>query len=497
MSIPQDHSLFESISVDRELNTPVFQQVSSGLLKLIRTGELSVGTKLPATRQMAFFFNLHRKTVQMALDELSAQGWLEIVPRRGTFVSGKLPEFIPNKKIPYRLADKYPPKTNYELGDTILKNFTRSNFQSSGKLIVAEGFPDVRLTPMQLFLREFRSVGKRGSFNKYFQYGDPQGTLYLREVLSEFLNETRAMPIRPENILITRGAQMGLYVAARTLINPGDEVVVADPGFVIATLTLQSVGGVINKIHADDEGLNIDLLEQLCQKKKIRLVYTIPHHHQPTTATLSPERRIRLLELADKYNFAIIEDDYDYDFHYQSNPVVPLASLDHSGNVIYLGTLTKTLAPSIRIGFLVAPKNFIEEAVAIRRSIDFQGDSILEVTIAELYKSGVISSHIKKAVKTYRERRDHFCHLLNTKLGDYVSFKIPEGGLCVWTQFHDIDMKKLTKYADRNGLLMNDGTIYNTTQSFNYTRLGFSTLNIEEQEKAVDILLSGVKKQRQ
>src|SRR5690606_35268829 len=107
--------------------------------------------------------------------------------------------------------------------------------------------------------------------------------------------------------------------------------------------------------------------------------YVIPHHHHPTTVTLSAERRIRLLSLAQQYNFAIIEDDYDYDFHYTASPIVPVASLDQNGNVIYIGTLSKTLAPAIRVGFMIAPKNFIDEAVAVRRSIDFQGDSILEI----------------------------------------------------------------------------------------------------------------------
>jgi len=135
----------------------------------------------------------------------------------------------------------------------------------------------------------------------------------------------------------------------------------------------------------------------------------IPHHHNPTTVTLTPERRIRLLELSVKYKFAIIEDDYDYDFHYASKPMMPMASLDRHGSVIYIGTLTKTLAPAIRIGFMVAPEHFIRHAVWLRKALDTQGDSLMENAIAGLYKDGTIASHIKRSVKLYKERRDHLC----------------------------------------------------------------------------------------
>jgi GntR family transcriptional regulator / MocR family aminotransferase len=167
-------------------------------------------------------------------------------------------------------------------------------------------------------------------------------------------------------------------------------VIIGEPGYVTAALTFQRAGAILNRVPVDDYGINVEAIEKLCKRKKIRFVYLIPHHHHPTTVTLSLERRIRLLNLASQYKFAIIEDDYD--FHYNSSPILPMTSLDQRGNVIYVGTLSKTLVPAVRIGFLVAPKDFIAEATAVSRSIDFQGDSLLEIAIAELYRSGFIAS---------------------------------------------------------------------------------------------------------
>ena len=192
--------------------------------------------------------------------------------------------------------------------------------------------------------------------------------------------------------------------------------------------------------------------------------------------------------VAAKYKFAILEDDYDYDFHYTSNPVLPMASLDQHGNVIYVGTLSKTLAPAFRTGFLVGPENFIQAAAYRRRWIDRQGDALLEIAIAELYRNGTMTSHIRKVVKTYHERRDHFCALLKEKLGDHISFKIPDGGMSVWTTFHNSDIKQVSEKAAKKGLTMSDGKLYNLTKNYNATRLGFASLNPKEQEKAIDIL---------
>jgi len=273
------------------------------------------------------------------------------------------------------------------------------------------------------------------------------------------------------------------------VLDPGDDIIVGEPGYSGANLTFRQLGGKINFVPVDEEGLDISAVEKLCRKKRIRMVYVIPHHHNPTTVTLTPERRIRLLELSVKYKFAIIEDDYDYDFHYASKPMMPMASLHRHGSVIYIGTLTKTLAPAVRIGFLIGPENFIRHATWLRKALDMQGDSLMENAIASLYKDGTITSHIKRSVKLYRERRDHFCTLLVEELGGHVAFKVPDGGMSVWTKFLRADMAKVSKKAYARGLIIKDGKEYDTdAQQYNSVRLGFASLNFKEQQQAVDIL---------
>jgi GntR family transcriptional regulator / MocR family aminotransferase len=479
------------ISVDKKSEMAVYLQIANAIINNIRRGRLRRGLKLPGTRELAVELSIHRKTMVAAYDELLAQGWIEMKSRKGTFVVEHLPEVKPSKITPVDTLGHYPDKTLFKINESEIITFPTPNFQDSKKLVINDGFPDIRFAPMELLMRELRIMAKRSSSRKYLMYGNPAGSPYLLETLSAHLSDSRGLSITEKNVMITNGAQMGIYLAAHLLLKKGDHVIVGEPGYFAANLTFQQAGATLSRVPVDDFGMDVNAVEAICKKKTIRLVYVIPHHHHPTTVTLSPDRRMKLLELAGKYKFAIVEDDYDFDFHYSSNPILPMASLDHHGNIIYIGTLSKTIAPAIRIGFMIAPENFIKAAAILRRGMDRQGDSLMEVAIAELYKNGTIGRHIKKVVKVYHERRDHFCQLLRDSFGDQIKFKIPDGGMSVWVRFNEINLKALSTKASEKGVVISDGVLYNTFRTnYNAARLGFASLDLKEQKQIVHILLS-------
>ncbi len=483
------NSFNDLIIIDKSSNVPIYSQIMNSIITHIRRGQLSRGMKMPGTRELAFILKIHRKTLQNALDELVAQGWLEIIPRKGTYITKKLPEINPVKFLSFKEIKEYPLRTNFNVDEKSNVIFPFSEQPNTKDLVLDDGLPDVRLAPVDKLLTTYRSLLKLSSFKKYLNYGNPSGAPYLVNALAPYLYETRGLKISSKNILITKGAQMGIYITIRLLLKPGDNIIVGEPGYKNANLTFMQMGVKINKVPVDESGINVDTVELICKTKKIKLLYVIPHHHYPTTVTLTPERRIKLLDLAFRYKFAIIEDDYDYDFHYQSSPVLPIASIDPYGSVIYIGTLTKTLVPSIRMGFMIAPENFIKAVSNLRRAVDWQGDSMMEAAIGELYKDGTIERHIKKTVKLYHERRDYFCKQLKEKLGNKVTFKIPDGGMSVWVKFNDIEIKSISQMALNYGLIMSDGSFYNTDKvNYNSSRLGFASLNIKEQDKITEIL---------
>ena len=497
------------VRIDKSLAEPVYLQLSNGIAGIIAQGLLAPGTALPSSRKLAEYFDIHRKTVIAAFDELQAMGWAEAQPRKGLFVAAVLPVVRPRAvggsvavggaaaatvaapTVNGRPALAYPAATDFGMEQR--KYVYEHDFVArKERLVFNDGFPDTRLAPVDLLIREYRRFSNYRFTAKFLSYGPVQGSENLRNELARFLNSTRGLNVSPANILITKGAQMAMYLVSQLLIRKGDEVIVGEPGYLGASEVFLTAGASLNFVPIDDDGMDIDAVEKICKKKKVRLLYVIPHHHTPTTVTLCPERRQRLLELARKYHFAVIEDDYDFDFHYASSPILPLASIDYSGNVIYVGSFCKTVAPAIRIGFLVAPVNLIEQAKLLRKLVDRQGEQLMEEAMANLLRNGDIDRHLKKANKIYHERRDRLCALLAKEVP--AEFDVPAGGFAVWVRFKDRDLTAIAAQASKLGLGIANGMDYwhNKANRTNSVRLGFASLNEKEMEEAVGLLRRAV-----
>ena len=482
------------LAIDKASATPVFVQLSDQFAQLIRAGMLPAGQRLPGTRQLADLLAINRQTVVAAYDEAMAQGWLESRPGSGTFVAGHLPEVRPQtlnsggnaSTLNNGITTAIQPGYAFES----LPFLVRPVLTQSGELHLDDGFPDSRLAPLAELGRAYRSYFRWGNPQKHFGYGDTKGHPLLREQLAQYLNETRGLRTTPDNILITRGSIMGLHLASQVLLRPGDVVVTGETTWAGATMNFRKAGATVLTVPVDAHGIDVDALAVLAETTPIRLVSVTPHHHYPTTVTLRPDRRVRLLQLAEQHGFAILEDDYDYDFHYLSRPILPLASADPNGMVVYIGSLTKSVAPAFRVGYVVAPTALVDELARLRRIIDRQGDTMLEFAVGQLFKTGDLKRHFRKALRTYHARRDHFCNLLTTELPDVVQFTKPDGGLAVWATFGPaIDMEQLAERAAQNGLYIANGLIHNPSgQVMNGTRLGFASSTEAELERCVAVL---------
>ncbi|MCY1524892.1 HTH-type transcriptional regulatory protein GabR [compost metagenome] len=436
--------------------------------------------------------DVNRNTVKLAYEELMAQGWAESIERKGIFVLTKLPKLHRNPSLNTILQSE-------ESNESFLWNNPFSilpvndNYQKS-ILTIDDGFPDVRLTPVDILMREYRSISRKFYGKNFLKYGPAKGSEKLRIVLCQYLADTRGLMVKPENLIITKGSQMGIYLASQLLLSPSEKIAVGVSNYRSADDIFRFMGSHLERIPVDDHGMDIEVLEEVLKKTTIKAVYIIPHHHFPTTVTMSMERRLKLLKLAKEYRFAIIEDDYDFDFHYNAKPYLPLASIDHNRNVIYIGSITKTFAPALRIGFMIADLPFIDAASSLRQLIDKQGDSLLEEAFALLYENGEMDRHFRKSIKVYKKRRDLFCEILEKNFNDIIQFKVPEGGLAVWSIFDaSINIPELSQRAAVKGLKIADGTFYkNELFEVNGLRLGFAGLNEIEIEKSLSMLKSSL-----
>jgi GntR family transcriptional regulator / MocR family aminotransferase len=481
------------IQLQREVDVPVYLQIANTIILEMKKGRIGPGIKIPGTRQMSELLKVHRKTVVRAYEELDAQGWIEMLPSKGTFTSQQIPEVRPQEIIKGKRKNQYPATTGFlvKVNETI-----RTPALSYRNMMGFHDGPDVRLIPINELGRAYKSVLTRGTNLRYLSYVEIAGVEKFRKVMSAYLNASRGLQTSFENIFITRGSQMGLYLLSQVLFSKGDNIIVGETNYYYADHAFLYTGANLIRVPVDDEGINVDEIEKLCKRQKIKGLYITSHHHYPTTVTLSASRRIRLLALAEKYGFVIIEDDYDYDFHYLSSPILPLISADTKGMVIYIGTLSKTISPGIRTGYIIAPANLILELARIRQLIDTQGDPVMELALADMFLEGNIKRHMKKSVNIYHKRRDFLSSLLKEHLSDIVDFRVPDGGLAIWARFRkSVPLSPLTEKLRAEGIVLSNGLIHNTgKQLLNATRLGFGWMNEREAEKAVNILVKHVKK---
>ena len=474
------HSL---LTIEEKSATPVYLQIANAIIKEIQVGRMRPGTKLPGVLVTGDILNVNKKTVEKAYSELSLQRWITVIPKVGAFVSEDLPS-MENRALKSLGAFGIAEKPHFNL--PVQGMFRLPPSQRGNDIVFNDGFPDGRLIDHALVSRTYRSIINLKSYRSLLSYTSSYGDGVLREVLARYLNETRGIKCNVENVMITRGSQMALYVSMMLLLKRGDVSVVSTPNYLFADETLKYLQSKILRVSVDKNGISVDEIEELCEKQSVRLIYVTPHHHHPTTVTLSASRRMQLLKLAEKYCFAIIEDDYDFDFHYCHNPILPLASVDTKGSVIYIGSFSKTVSPAFRIGYMVAPKKFIDEAASLRKIIDFQGDAILERTIAQLIDQGELQRMIRKSLKEYGKRRDYMNDLLTNELSEAITFDKPSGGMAIWaTLTQGLRLDELSEAAKKQDVSISDGRAYGSTNSL---RLGFASLNPSEMDEGIGIL---------
>jgi hypothetical protein len=233
--------------------------------------------------------------------------------------------------------------------------------------------------------------------------------------------------------------------------------------------------------------VQVSQLAALAERERVRAVYLTPHHHYPTTVTLSPGRRIALMQLARSTRMAVIEDDYDHEFHYEGRPVLPLASTDAAGSVIYVGTLSKVLAPGLRIGYVVAPPPVVERLVVLRSTLDLQGDPAIEAAVAELLEDGEVQRHVRRVRKIYQQRRDALATALHEQLGAAVAFAVPQGGMAMWLRAEEgLDVEAWERRGLARGVRFNAGRRFMFDERRSpCVRVGFAALDERKLREAV------------
>lgn len=458
------------IELDKKSDKAIYLQIADAVIDAVKTGKLVSGNALPGSRQLAQLLKVNRNTVVEALDVLTAEGWLVTMDRKGTFVTDALP------KINYSSTNK----KEKEIANEETKKF----------LVFDDGLPDSRLAPMNDLARAYRELFSRKSRWQIMGYSSELGNPEFRKSIAQMLNFKRGMSISSDQICITRGSQMAMYLASHCILKSGDLVLVENPGYKPAWETFENAGANLLAVDVEQDGLNIEQVEKYLQKhKNIKAIYVTPHHQFPTTVTLSLKKRLKLIALSNEYNFTIIEDDYDNEFHFGQRPILPVSSYSALKNYVYIGSFSKVVAPALRIGYLVSSEQNILKIANHRKIIDVQGDNIMEEAILNLINEGKIKRHLKKANLVYKSKRDFFEIILNQHLKDKIKFTKPEGGLAFWiVPKSEINVLDVFEKLKSQGIQIMSPDHFSFNKTIKGFRLGYASLSEKQIEEGIKAL---------
>lgn len=481
-----------ALQLDPRSTQPLFVQIARAISRDIRRGLLAGGTRLPGSRSLAVTLRVHRNTVLAALSELEQEGWIKSQPRRGTFVVHTLPGDVqplvgrtrepsarsrgqpavgPRGPVRLALRDEQFPEPRDPPTENVLR--------------LLGGLPDMRLLRKKDIARAHRRalLSPLNSLDYASAWGHPR----LRRALAQFLGETRGIATAMDNVLVTRGSQMSLYLIAQALCGPGSRIAVEDHGYPPAWQALRMAGATLVPLAVDAEGLNVDALQAAHRAAPLTAVYVTPHHQFPTTVTLSARRRQQLLTVARQQQLAIIEDDYDHEQHYAGRPVLPLAT-QAPDLVLYVGTFSKVLAPGLRVGYTVGPSHVLDRMMQLRTYIDRQGDLPLECALGEMLEEGEVQRHTRRITRHSHERRDALVEALRCEFGSELQFRVPPGGMALWAKA-STSTEAWARRALKAGVLVQHGRLFRFDDApSSFLRLGFGALTPQEIQRAVKLL---------
>jgi len=414
------------IIVDRDSLTPLHKQIYDAFRTAILRGNISPGQQIPSSRDLAIEIQVSRFPVLHAYAQLLAEGYFESRRGAGTFVSGSLPEQLMSVDRDVRsstpvLAGPRPVARRCSLYPAFVGS---ASLRGWGAFGVHQ--PAFDQFPFQVW-SNLVALHSRNPNAHSLHHIDPRGSEQFRETICAYLRTARGVKCEASHIMIVSGSQQALDIAMRVLLDPGSPVWVEEPGYGLVRTALIAAGCRVIPVPVDSEGM--DVAAGIKRHPKARAAVVTPSHQYPLGSTMSASRRLRLLNWAQASGAWIIEDDYDSEYRYESRPVASLQGMDVNARVIYIGTFSKVLFPSLRIGYIVIPPDLVDRFVAVRATMDIFPPYLYQEVLNDFMRMGHFGRHVRKMRQLYGERRTMLLKSLQSEFGNLLEVHGAEAGM--------------------------------------------------------------------
>lgn len=428
MSRVSSAAVAAALAPDPGSREPLYRQLHEKLRRRILSGDFAAGQQIPSTRVLAADLSISRNTVINAIEQLIAEGYLEGEAATGTFVARVIPDDMISVERQAPPPGEPPSRTPRwsAFGSRLKTRSVKPDGADSRPVPFRPGTPAFDCFPFDVWARLVNRCWRRRSV-ELLDYADPAGYYPLRQAILEHVRIARGIRGSPEQVIIVAGAQQGLALTARLLLDEGDAAWVEEPGWVGMWRPLEAQGSSIVAVPVDDVGLDVQC--GVARAPHAKMAYVTPSHQFPRGVTMSLTRRLELLHWAEKADAWILEDDYDAEFRLRRRPIPALQGLGSSERVIYLGTFAKALFPSLRLGYLVVPLDLVDRFAAAKAAVDRQSPTTEQAILAEFITEGHFARHIRRMRNLYLERAEALVHYAEQYLGAALTVAPPEAGM--------------------------------------------------------------------
>lgn len=463
---------------DKASDVPIYAQIVAYIREKIATGDWPVKSRLPTQRALAEAFGVNRSTVVTALDELKAEGLIEAVVGSGTVVSNNtwslLASAPPPDWLSYVQAGDHPPNqptiqaiNRHEHDPQIIRLGTG---ELSPELLPSAGMAEI--------------MGRLGGQVAQLGYSEPKGLKSLRQAISAHLR-TRGIDAPPASILVVSGALQALQLLSLGILRQGSAILQERPSYLYSLPVFQSSRMRLTGVPLDGEGIRPDALARLKQAHQAALLYTIPSFHNPTGILMSEKRRQQVMAVCERERLPILEDDVYGELWLDEPGPPPLKALDPNGLVLYVGSLSKSLSPGLRIGWIVGPEPVVERLADVKMQTDYGASALSQQVAAEWLSSGLYQRHLQAVREALRARRACACESLRRWFADLAEWREPQGGFYIWLRLRrSVSMRTLFSRALAEGILLNPGYIYDGTDHC-HLRLSYAYADEQQMERAL------------
>jgi GntR family transcriptional regulator/MocR family aminotransferase len=482
------------IRLDPRAGETLQAQIYGAVRRAILEGVLQPGAPLLSSRALAADLGVSRTTTLLAFEQLMAEGYLTAQRGSGTFVAEALPDDLPRVRVarmPTRL--KHPPISRR--GAALAATPGAAKRVPGPPRAFRIGVPALDLFPVrlwtQLVTRRLRSV-TRGQLD----YGDVTGLAELREAIADHVRTARGTTCVADQVIVVAGAQRGLELVCRMLLDPGDRAWVEDPGYPGARSALVSAGARILHAPVDDQGIDVEVIARHPQEAK--LVYVTPSHQFPLGVPMSLARRLALLRWASAARAWVIEDDYDSEFRYHTRAVPCLHGLDVDGRVIYVGSFSKTLFPALRLGFLIVPPDLQDTVRAIRRAGEQHPPILDQAALADLMAGGHFDRHLRRMRAAYQERLEALAAAIDRDGAGVLRLRPPQTGLHAVADLEGVDAVRAFEEALARGVEVMPLSAYGfgRTKPPNGLVIGFAAVRPDAIARGMERLVAAIEAAR-